>query len=191
MYVCKHFISMDIHPEQLFQEEKFDLALAACERLLTAQPHQAEIHYLKAMCLLRLGRDKASLQSLDEACLLEPNNPFRYASRAYLRDRTGNLEGAIDDYRTAIHLDPEDAIAHNNLGLLLEKAGYQQAAAQHTQRADELSRQQPHLTAIAPPITAQESLPGWRDYLQTGFLVVRSRSAFRDFFSFVAKGFKF
>jgi tetratricopeptide (TPR) repeat protein len=38
----------------------------------------------------------------------------------------GDIKGAIEDYEKTISLDPDDAIAYNNLGLLQEQLGYKE-----------------------------------------------------------------
>jgi tetratricopeptide (TPR) repeat protein len=70
---------------------------------------------------------------------LEPENPYRYSSRAYIRDACGDTEGAYKDYQVAVKLDPDDAIAHNNLGLIEEKLGYQADAKKRYTKADKLA----------------------------------------------------
>ena len=47
---------------------------------------------------------------MDYALGLEPNNPYRYSSRAYIKDWIGDIKGAIADYEVAVKLDPEDSI---------------------------------------------------------------------------------
>ena len=77
------------------------------------------------MALHLLGENEAAAIQFDLALALEPNNPYRYSSRAYFKDRMGDTEGALHDYEKAVELDPEDAIAYNNKGLIEEKLGYQ------------------------------------------------------------------
>ena len=48
---------------------------------------------------------------------------------------------AISDYKKAIELDPEDAVAENNLGMLEEQLGYQSKAKNRFDRADELMKE--------------------------------------------------
>src|SRR5690606_41157446 len=79
-----------------------------------------------------------SLEGLDRALDMDPDNPYRYASRAFLKDRIGDLHGAIADYERAIEMDPEDGISINNKGLVEEKLGYQDRAKASFQKADEL-----------------------------------------------------
>jgi len=40
----------------------------------------------------------------------------------------GDLEGAMAEYREALRLNPNEAKAHNNLGLALEKKGHRRGA---------------------------------------------------------------
>ncbi|MCE2777491.1 MAG: tetratricopeptide repeat protein [Algoriphagus sp.] len=49
------------------------------------------------------------------------------------------MAGAIADYEKAIELDPEDAVAYNNLGLVEEKMGRKEKAQQNFTKADALS----------------------------------------------------
>ena len=70
--------------------------------------------------------------------MLEPDNPYRYSSRAFIKDSMGDTEGAIQDYLKCIKIDPEDAIAFNNLGMLEEKMGRKTSAKKRFKRADEL-----------------------------------------------------
>ena len=92
-----------------------------------------------AVCLFQLGRKTESLDLLDRAAALEPDNPYRYASRAWIRAAMKDVDGAIDDYRKALELDPDDAITLNNLGLLEEQYGMRKAAQERFRRADTLS----------------------------------------------------
>jgi Flp pilus assembly protein TadD len=78
---------------------------------------------------------------MDEAIRLQPLKSYRYSSRAYIRGHVGMVKKAIDDYRKAIELDPDDAIAHNNLGLLEEKLGYIEQSQRRFKLADELINQ--------------------------------------------------
>lgn len=54
---------------------------------------------------------------------------------AAARARTGDIAGARRDYEEALSSDSEDAVAHVNLGLLLDAAGKADEARRHYQRA--------------------------------------------------------
>ncbi|MCX2744320.1 tetratricopeptide repeat protein [Mangrovivirga sp. M17] len=85
----------------------------------------------------------AAMKDLDLAAELDPDNPYRYSSRAFIKDRLGDLEGAVQDYNKAIELDPEDAIAYNNKGLVEEKLGRKEAAQLSFKRADTIADGKP------------------------------------------------
>lgn len=92
----------------------------------------------RAVALFNLGRQNEALLELDRALELQPDYSYRYASRAYMRNALKDIHGAISDYRKAIELDPEDAVALNNLGLLEEQLGYHEEARERYKVADEL-----------------------------------------------------
>jgi tetratricopeptide (TPR) repeat protein len=85
-----------------------------------------------------MKKNEEALAEFDRAINLDPKNPYRFASRAYFRDRIGDLTGAIEDYEKAIELDPDDAVAYNNKGLLEEKLGYRERAKSSFTKADDL-----------------------------------------------------
>jgi len=80
----------------------------------------------------------AAMSDFDTSVKMEPENPFRYASRAFIKDHLNDLEGAKKDYQKALELDPEDAISHNNLGLVLGKMGSHKKAEKHYEDAEKL-----------------------------------------------------
>src|SRR5690606_31508835 len=80
-----------------------------------------------------------ALNDLDIAVDIDKENPYRYASRAFIKDKAGDYQGAIADYSKAIYLDPEDAISYNNRGLIEEKLGYVQRSKISFEKADALT----------------------------------------------------
>jgi len=60
-----------------------------------------------------------------------------------VKDRMGDIDGGIADYEIAVKLDPDDAIAYNNLGMLQEKLGYKKASERNFKKADTLAEENP------------------------------------------------
>ena len=124
--------------ESLYAEQQW----AEAERLFAALreegPDDGNLIHDHAVCIFQLGRKKEALQELDRAAALEPDNPYRYSSRAWMRAAMKDVDGAIADYRKALDLDPDDAIALNNLGLLEEQYGMRKSAQERFRRADTL-----------------------------------------------------
>ena len=198
--------------QELLDQEKLESALVYFNKALKEAPKHPDILSHRGVVYLHLNQKKKCMDDLKESLLLEPDNPYRYASLAYAKDFFGDLDGAIADYQKAVKLDPEDAVAHNNLGLLMEKKGYQDKAQRNFEKADKLanierkmfdkldemegkSPSSEEYEASAPPkgeqIQPRKLQP---DEVPTKKEVVRDmltkKSTFKEFISFIRNGFK-
>ena len=63
--------------------------------------------------------------------------------------KSGDNAGAMTLYRRALELEPDDAIAHYDLGLALERSGDLDAAIESFRRALELEKNDAHESALA------------------------------------------
>ena len=64
---------------------------------------QADFYAERGVCKFHL-RFKSSMEDLNKAIELDPDNGYRYACRAYVKDKIGDTEGAIADYTKANEL---------------------------------------------------------------------------------------
>ena len=183
-------------------------ALDACLAMDEKYNEDANCLHDRSICLFHLGKKSEALAGLDAALALDPDYSYRYASRGWMRNATGDIHGAIEDYRKAIELDPEDAIAHNNLGLLEEQLGYRSQAKERFAIADELSGilsdrgidvrpGEPEPSEMNPveasrpedmatPQTRQK-LSKWRSFVRETLFTKKGRQEFLDF---IRNGFK-
>jgi len=99
---------------------------------------QADFYADRGVCKFHL-RFKSSMDDLNKAIELDPDNGYRYACRAYVKDKIGDTEGAIADYTKANELDPGNDITLNNLGLAEEKLGHTQRARANFKQADSIA----------------------------------------------------
>lgn len=201
---------------ELVKERKWDEALKAFDRAFTALSEHPDLIHDRAVCLFQVGRKNEALSELNRAVELQPDYSYRYASRAYIRNAMKDIMGAIDDYKKAIELDPEDAISLNNLGMLEEQLGYRKEADERYRAADELSRilkergidiskanderEEPAVTAEVPnhqpnpTSTEGEKTPENNE--ANGSIgdeikkVFTQRSAFKEFVDFIRNGLK-
>lgn len=118
----------------------YEKALEQFNVLIKNEAPVADYFAYRGTALLNLKRKKDALKDFDRAVELDSKYSYRYACRAFAKDSLGDLEGAIADYRIAVALDPDDAIAHNNLGLLEEKLGNKSNAKRHFETADSLAQ---------------------------------------------------
>jgi len=112
-------------------------------------------------------------------------------------------------------LDPEDAIAQNNLGLLLEEKGYKKQAEERFKRADRLSKMEDGLYGVINDLEKEDEPTDKSEKEQLPFQqlnqdsiekerttteqmsrgvefkkVFTSRSQLKEFLNFIKNGFK-
>lgn len=181
-----------------YDRREFSSAVATLTVDIIQYGVRIETLELRSMCYFHLGQFENSLEDFNQAVLLEPNNPYRYSSRAYIRDAMGDIDGAILDYEKATHLDPEDAIAHNNLGLLLEKKGRMKQAKSHFKKADEAApsffqdKEENSGTEKVETTSPINNLGPDENMSHMGVIrqTISSRKGFNEFMNFIKNGFK-
>lgn len=110
--------------------------------MLKKLPEEPSIYSERGVSYFHNKQIDLSLKDMDKAVELEPNNAYRYSSRAFIRAYR-DVDAAIADYKKAIELDPKDEIAYNNLGLLEENAGRFKDAQESYKKSNELIGYQP------------------------------------------------
>ena len=170
-------------------------------KALIESPTDCNLISDRGVAYLHLMNQELCLKDLDLAVKLQPEYAFRYACRAYAKRRFGDLDGAVNDYEKAVNLDPEDSIAHNNLGLILEERGYQKKAEERFARADKLTKlennlldviddleEKPQPETVTPEIKKEE--PQMPTKAEEFKKVFTSKNQFREFIRFIKNGFK-
>tara|TARA_Y100000385_G_scaffold269411_1_gene307428 strand:+ start:369 stop:1019 length:651 start_codon:yes stop_codon:yes gene_type:complete len=94
----------------------------------------------RAVALFHNERAHEAIDVLTAAINLQPNYGYRFSARGWMKQALKDVGGAIADYERALELDPEDAITHNNLGLLEEQMGRLESAKQRFAAADEIDK---------------------------------------------------
>lgn len=148
----------NIHWKQALEfgkEQKWTEALELYGKALKELPENPDLLHDHGVCLFQLGRGFEAMNELNKAALYQPDYSYRYSSRAWIKTALKDYEGALTDYKKAIELDPEDAIAMNNLGMLEEQLGYHKEAKERFQVADELQGIL-HKNGIAAPVAEED-----------------------------------
>ncbi len=193
---------------QLLNDGKVNEAIEAYSKALEIDPNHADIHSDRGVAHLHNMDKHNCFVDLNKALELQPSYSYRYASRAFAKNNFGDLAGAILDYEKAVELDPEDAVAQNNLGLLLEKQGYKKSAEARYARADQLSEQEDNLLEViddldqekpkvkpevetVKPIEAGEVKSNGSVNNSGEFKkIFTKKSQFKEFIRFIKNGFK-
>lgn len=107
----------------LLRQERFREALDTVGRLPPDIASTADARLLRAVLLTNCG----DVERAEEVCaeLLAENgrNAGACYLRALCREHAGDRQGAVEQDRLAIHLDPSFAIPHLHLGLLAQRSG--------------------------------------------------------------------
>lgn len=80
---------------------KYETAVAAAESLALQQPMSADAHYLHAVALVDLGRDRAALEPLRRAVYLAPGLPLPQFLLGTVLARLGSREAASGAFAAA------------------------------------------------------------------------------------------
>ena len=138
------------------KEGQIDEAIELYTKALNEAPDDYNIISDRGVAYLHKNDKLRCFGDFNRAIQLQPNYSYRYASRAYAKKHFGDLEGAVADYEKAVELDPEDAVAQNNLGMLLEEMGYKKQSEKRFARADKLSEQENGLLNVMEGLEASE-----------------------------------
>lgn len=116
--------SVEKEVDSLFRSGSWELALPKLSLLLTTQPENAELHYKKALCHLKLQHPEAAVEELEKAISLNHSDERFYSLRAEARriiarrdvDKlTLRAKGAMQR-----HTEQGDATALEMIGKILE-----------------------------------------------------------------------
>lgn len=194
--------------QKLLSDGKVLEAIEKFTDALKISPENPDIYSDRGVAHLHNMDKEKCFSDLNKALEMQPEYSFRYAARAYAKNNFGDLLGAIMDYEKAVKLDPDDAVAQNNLGLLLEQQGYKKAAEQRFERADKLSKMEDHLLHVIDDldeekVDIEEEMKANEGIIQTiepiepissnsGEFkkIFTKKSQFKEFLHFIKNGFK-
>jgi type IV pilus assembly protein PilF len=87
------------------------------------QRRAAEVNAELGISYLRQNDLPEAQRALDRALHFDPRLAMAHLGMAALRERQGSAEGAVEHYREALRLEPDNAYAQTNLGDLLCRQG--------------------------------------------------------------------
>lgn len=185
----------------LYKLNRFDEAITDYHQLINLAPEDLEHIADRGLCYHMNGDPDLALQDFDTVVTRDDENPYWYACRAFIKDFNKDYEGSLVDYEKVLSLDPDDAIALNNKGLVEEKLGYMNKAKESFKLSDELHGidlekeighlQIPMETDHPEPMTTEAPAPsGTNHYMDTLKKLITSSEERKAFFSFLFKSKK-
>jgi len=169
--------------------EKFELSVADLTTILDRLPNEPSLLCERGISHFHNKNIDAAMLDMDKAVELDPNNPFRYSSRAYIRSKE-DVNGAIADYEKAIELDPKDEISLNNLGLLLENAGRMEAAKKNFEKSNKIIGYDPEKRVNPTPDETQQEEIKQESLGKIMLSVFTSKDTQKEYLQFLKSLFK-
>ncbi len=170
--------------------EAFEKSIADLSTILIRLPDEATLFCERGISYFHNKNINAALTDMNKAVALDPKNPFRYSSRAYIRANI-DVEGAIEDYKKAIELDPEDAISYNNLGLLEENLGKMSSAKNRFKTANKIIGYHPEKRAEIQKNKETEVQSSQKNTIGKIMLsVFTSKTTRKEYFAYLKSIFK-
>ena len=117
--------------EKLLKDDNPAQALELADLGLKKNDKSAQLHFMKAVSLERLGRTEEAVKVLRHLIGSYPEIPEPYNNLAVIEAGLGRLEDAVDLLNRALTINPDFALARKNLGdvyLALAREAYEQAA---------------------------------------------------------------
>jgi Tfp pilus assembly protein PilF len=118
---------------------QLDRAQAAFDDALALDPRHVKSLVNVSRVLLDSDKPSEAEGYLAKAIEIDPASGDAYRVLGRTRALVGNAEGALEAYRTALAIDPEDTWSMNNMGLVLIQQGRFEEALGPLARATQLS----------------------------------------------------
>jgi tetratricopeptide (TPR) repeat protein len=98
-----------------FSERRWPAALDAAERGLQLDSEHTWCTNLRAMALVKLGRKSEAGFTIDAALARNPDNSLTHANQGWTFLEKGDPKKALEHFREALRLDPENAWARQGI----------------------------------------------------------------------------
>jgi tetratricopeptide (TPR) repeat protein len=124
-----------------YQMNRLEDGAATYGRAVEADPADPDGYEGRAVCLMGLGKFAEAEKDMDAVIARRPTSDS-YSNRGAMRSRGGRYAEAMEDYRQALKISPENAAVHFNLAILCARQGKHADAVESYRRAIELGRVQ-------------------------------------------------
>ncbi len=100
--------------------ERYQQALALCDKIEERNPSLIEVHYLRGFIYGKRGapsyEPNKALAAYNEYLKMPCEDPYAYSNRGDVRLRLGDVDGALADYNAALSIDSDYVYSLNNRG---------------------------------------------------------------------------
>lgn len=156
-----------------YNNNKFEKALKMLKGLLPVTDNTTDrfavLSFIGLVCHDAHMYDSA-IEYYDKAISLKPSSELS-SNKGICYDKKGNVEMAIESYKEAITLDPNNATAYSNISQLAMSEGEFKTALIYAVKARELDKNlKPAKTAVAICFYALDMKEDYEEYMKSGIL---------------------
>jgi eukaryotic-like serine/threonine-protein kinase len=119
---------------QLYQQGDVKSALETCQRALQVEPHYAWGHDCMGWALLGKGDWVQAQAAFEKAVLFNPQSTLSRYRLAHAQRLQGHYQQALQTLEPILKIDPSDASAWYDMGVVYEGMGDHEKAREHFQR---------------------------------------------------------
>ncbi len=102
-----------------YQLKNYSGAIVDLNKAISLQSDYKEAYYVRALCESELKKYPLALADFNKVISIDPDYKDAYLNRAfYVKEKTGDYEGAVEDYNKYIELNKgnNNAFAYDNMG---------------------------------------------------------------------------
>jgi tetratricopeptide (TPR) repeat protein len=121
-----------------FQRERFDDATAYLERVIPTVEKPIPLIYLLARLHVAQGNTEKADELIEEAALVDPDNPIPYLTLSGHLGRKGDVEGALAAAEKALEIDPNLKDAKLRVAEILVDVGYRNGDQEKVQLGQQM-----------------------------------------------------
>ncbi|MBV9406743.1 MAG: tetratricopeptide repeat protein, partial [Acidobacteriaceae bacterium] len=104
-------------------KQLFEQAADNYKEILKTNTNSVDVWLRLGALQRQLGQFDAALASFEQAGTADPHNPAPFLNRAMLFEALGKQKEAVDGYNKVLGIDPQNALALNNLAFLNAESG--------------------------------------------------------------------
>ncbi len=129
----KFYPALRLRGNALINLNRYEEALKSLDKALELNPDDFSVEMLRGDALSDLKRYPSAISAYSRSLAINPH-PWVYYNRGVARLKTGDNQGALDDFTEALRLKPNYVNAYNNRGVVrLQRGDYKGAIDDFTE----------------------------------------------------------
>jgi tetratricopeptide (TPR) repeat protein len=115
---AKHVPALIKMGELQIQRKDYAKALESYQELIRQNIKPPVVHFNAGLALLRMGKPKDAVPYLEEAVTKQPGVADWHLNLARAYHQSSQLQKALKQYRASTEINPDQPVAHNEMGML-------------------------------------------------------------------------